>query len=158
VFERFFRAQGVRGRTNEGTGIGLALVQELVWLHGGKVGVTSTLGAGSTFTVTIPTGNAHLPANRVVRRAYLDAGRVQKVGADDALELTEETLRPAPVAPTAPGVPARPAAVDTASERRLRDAWVQADDMVEQAEQADTESVGPTGAAGPEAQTRRATI
>ena len=65
VFERFHRVEGIQGRTHEGTGIGLALVQELVRLHGGSVTVVSQPGAGSTFTVTIPSGAAHLPADRV---------------------------------------------------------------------------------------------
>jgi len=65
VFERFHRIDGVQARTYEGTGIGLALVQELMKLHGGSVRVESALGQGSTFTVTIPTGKEHLPANRI---------------------------------------------------------------------------------------------
>ena len=65
VFERFHRIEGVHARTYEGTGIGLALVQELVKLHGGSVRVESALGQGSTFTVTIASGNAHLPAERI---------------------------------------------------------------------------------------------
>ncbi len=65
VFERFHRIESARVRTYEGTGIGLALVQELVKLHGGSVRVESTVGAGSTFTVTIPSGTDHLPAERV---------------------------------------------------------------------------------------------
>jgi PAS domain S-box-containing protein len=65
VFERFHRIEGTHARTYEGTGIGLALVQELVKLHGGSVRVESALGKGSTFTVTIPSGSAHLPAGRI---------------------------------------------------------------------------------------------
>ena len=65
VFERFHRIEGVHARTYEGTGIGLALVQELVKLHGGSVRVESALGQGSTFTVTIASGKAHLPAERI---------------------------------------------------------------------------------------------
>ena len=65
VFERFHRLEGVQARTYEGTGIGLALVQELVKLHGGRVRVESAAGAGSTFTVTIPSGTEHLPAERI---------------------------------------------------------------------------------------------
>ena len=70
VFERFHRVAGVRARTHEGTGIGLALVRELVEMHGGTVGSTSRVDVGSTFTVTVPFGSAHLPADRVggVRR------------------------------------------------------------------------------------------
>ncbi|TSC26598.1 ATP-binding protein [Corallococcus sp. Z5C101001] len=61
VFERFHRVEGARGRSHEGSGIGLALVHELVALHGGSVSVESTEGQGSTFTVSLPTGTAHLP-------------------------------------------------------------------------------------------------
>jgi PAS domain S-box-containing protein len=65
IFERFHRVEGVRARTHEGTGIGLVLVQELVQLHGGTVRVQSAAGQGSTFTVTLPKGKAHLPADRI---------------------------------------------------------------------------------------------
>ncbi|MFY0566873.1 ATP-binding protein [Archangium lansingense] len=65
IFERFHRVQRARGRCFEGTGIGLALVQELVKLHGGTVKVQSELDQGTTFTVCIPMGNAHLPPERL---------------------------------------------------------------------------------------------
>ncbi|MBC7661728.1 MAG: response regulator, partial [Chitinophagaceae bacterium] len=65
LFERFHRVEGARGRTHEGTGIGLALVQELVKLQSGTVKVTSVYGQGSTFTVRMPLGKAHLPEGRV---------------------------------------------------------------------------------------------
>src|SRR5262249_6733634 len=52
-------------RTHEGSGIGLALVQELVRLHGGTVHVASEPDVGTTFTVTVPLGKAHLPDDRV---------------------------------------------------------------------------------------------
>jgi DNA-binding NtrC family response regulator/signal transduction histidine kinase len=65
VFERFHRVEGTHGRSFEGTGIGLAFVQELVRLHGGNVRVESALGQGSAFTVTIPLGTMHLPPERI---------------------------------------------------------------------------------------------
>src|SRR6185503_19540130 len=65
VFERFRRVEGVRARTHEGSGIGLALVQELARMHGGEASVTSAPGQGSTFSVSIPRGSAHLPAERI---------------------------------------------------------------------------------------------
>ncbi|HLG98631.1 MAG TPA: ATP-binding protein [Bryobacteraceae bacterium] len=65
VFERFHRVEGARGRTYEGTGIGLALIQELVKFHGGTIAVESELGKGSRFTITIPLGTAHLPQARI---------------------------------------------------------------------------------------------
>ena len=63
LFERFYRIEGQHGRTHEGTGIGLALVQELVKLHGGTIDVDSAVGRGTVFTVRVPLGTAHLPAN-----------------------------------------------------------------------------------------------
>ena len=65
VFERFHRVQNVRSRSHEGSGIGLALVQELARLHGGGVSVTSEPGVGSIFTVTILTGTAHLQTEHI---------------------------------------------------------------------------------------------
>ena len=65
VFERFHRVEGARARTYEGSGIGLALVQELVHLHGGTIHMESTEGAGTTFFVRLPIGADHLPADQV---------------------------------------------------------------------------------------------
>ncbi|MGY8676553.1 response regulator [Bradyrhizobium sp. UFLA05-153] len=65
IFERFHRIEGRRGRTHEGTGIGLALVQELVRLHGGEIRVESQVGRGTTFSIRLPFGRDHLPANRI---------------------------------------------------------------------------------------------
>jgi signal transduction histidine kinase/ActR/RegA family two-component response regulator len=56
LFQRFHRVSGSAARTREGTGIGLALVHELVALHGGSVTVASEPGVGSRFTVTMPSG------------------------------------------------------------------------------------------------------
>ena len=66
LFERFHRIEGQQGRSFEGSGIGLALVQELVRLHGGAIRVTSQVGQGTEFSVVIPFGSAHLPADRIV--------------------------------------------------------------------------------------------
>jgi signal transduction histidine kinase len=65
IFDRFHRIEGQNGRTLEGTGIGLALVNELVRLHGGTISVDSQIGSGTTFSVSIPFGHAHLPPDRV---------------------------------------------------------------------------------------------
>ena len=62
VFERFHRVEGQHGRTHEGSGIGLALVRELVNLLGGEVRVDSAVGRGTTFRVIVPYGDAHAPA------------------------------------------------------------------------------------------------
>jgi signal transduction histidine kinase/FixJ family two-component response regulator len=73
LFERFHRVEGTRSRTYEGSGIGLALVQELVKMHGGTVGVQSELGKGTAFTVSIPTGSTHLPQDRINARQTLQS-------------------------------------------------------------------------------------
>jgi signal transduction histidine kinase/CheY-like chemotaxis protein len=68
VFQRFHRVAGTVGRSHEGTGIGLALVHELVRLHGGEVSVRSTVGAGSTFSVRIPYGSTASVSGALVGR------------------------------------------------------------------------------------------
>jgi PAS domain S-box-containing protein len=65
LFERFHRIEGQKGRTYEGSGIGLALVQELVKLHDGAIRVESQVGRGTIFTIEIPFGTAHLPQDRI---------------------------------------------------------------------------------------------
>ncbi|NTU80636.1 MAG: PAS domain-containing protein [Chloroflexales bacterium] len=71
LFERFHRIGGARGHSFEGTGIGLALVQELVRLHGGTVQVESVVDQGSVFTVNVPGGASHLPPDRIVSPSAL---------------------------------------------------------------------------------------
>lgn len=65
VFDRFYQVDDTSTRLQEGSGIGLALVKEVVELHGGTVAVTSTLGAGTTFTVRLPLAE-EMPAERVI--------------------------------------------------------------------------------------------
>jgi len=65
IFDRFHLIRGARARTYEGTGIGLALVQDLVGQHGGTVSAASTPGQGSCFTVRIPFGSQHLPQEQI---------------------------------------------------------------------------------------------
>jgi len=56
IFERFFRADPSRQRTSqEGSGLGLSIVDSVMQAHGGKVGVTSKPGQGTTFTLFFPT-------------------------------------------------------------------------------------------------------
>ncbi|MEV4385844.1 SpoIIE family protein phosphatase [Micromonospora sp. NPDC049580] len=103
VFERFHRVPGVRARTHEGTGIGLALVRELVEMHGGDVGVTSQIDEGSTFTVTVPFGSAHLPADRVAAFAPLPTGEPEQARlyvAETALWADEDMPGPTDRQPT----------------------------------------------------------
>jgi signal transduction histidine kinase len=65
IFNRFAAIEAPRTRTVERTGIGLSLVKERVKLHGGTIEPQSTLGVGTTMTVRIPRGRAHLAAERV---------------------------------------------------------------------------------------------
>ncbi|MEO8177900.1 MAG: ATP-binding protein [Deltaproteobacteria bacterium] len=74
IFERFHRVQGSSGRSFEGTGIGLALVAQITQLHGGGVAVASKLGQGSTFTVSLPLGTAHLPGAQSALNRALEPG------------------------------------------------------------------------------------
>ncbi len=88
LFERFHRVRGIKSRSIEGSGIGLAMTNELVKLHGGKIIVKSSYGNGTSFIVIIPSGKAHLPKTQVVETeddivstsqstamAYLDEAR-----------------------------------------------------------------------------------
>jgi signal transduction histidine kinase len=69
IFERFHRVEGAQSRSFEGSGIGLSLVQELVRLHGGTIAIESVEGRGTTVSVTLPRGSAHLPAERIAHDA-----------------------------------------------------------------------------------------
>jgi signal transduction histidine kinase len=99
LFERFHRVDDSLGRTHEGTGIGLALVKELASLHGGTVRVTSEPGAGSTFTVTIPAGTAHLSTGRVrtTARQVTDTSRLRSYVEEASRWI--DAASPQPVAP-----------------------------------------------------------
>ncbi|MEG4322926.1 MULTISPECIES: response regulator [unclassified Microcoleus] len=66
LFERFHQAEGSASRSYEGSGLGLALVKELVELHGGQISVDSVYGEGTTFTVWLHFGSTHLPPERVL--------------------------------------------------------------------------------------------
>ncbi|MBC5785071.1 response regulator [Ramlibacter sp. USB13] len=105
LFERFHRIEGTRGRTHEGTGIGLALVQELVRLHGGTIAVRSRAGEGSNFEVRIPAGRAHLPQEQVSEVPKAAVPRVGGAYITEALGwLPDEGLEsPAPTGTTASG-------------------------------------------------------
>ena len=76
LFERFYRVKSAHGRTFEGSGIGLALVQELARLHGGSVSVKSEVNRGSTFTVAVPLGRDHLPAERISAERSIQSTRL----------------------------------------------------------------------------------
>lgn len=56
VFDKFFRSEDPRVQEQTGTGLGLALAQEVVRLHGGRITVESEINKGSTFSVQLPLG------------------------------------------------------------------------------------------------------
>jgi len=87
IFERFRQADSSMTRAQEGTGLGLALAKELVELHGGEISATSTPGVGTTMTVVLREGRAHLDAALVRDEATGD----DAVNARAALELVELT-------------------------------------------------------------------
>jgi signal transduction histidine kinase len=100
LFERFFRGEAAHARSVEGTGIGLSLVKELVEAHHGCVSAKSRPGIGTTITVRIPRGSAHLPAERVRMGgvpAPLEAGAVPYI--EEALGWLSPAVPP-PAAPT----------------------------------------------------------
>jgi len=83
LFERFHRIAGQKSRSYEGSGIGLALVQELVKLHGGDIHAESEVGLGTTLTIRVPFGTGHLPKDRVEAAGNLTSTSVR---ADTYLE------------------------------------------------------------------------
>jgi PAS domain S-box-containing protein len=120
LFERFHRVEGAKGRSFEGSGIGLALVHDLVRLHGGEVTVESDEGRGSIFRVRVPFGTAHLPPERVeaAASAASTATRAQAfvdealrwLPAEDASASLDEVIRDVErggLAPAVAGAPRR---------------------------------------------------
>jgi signal transduction histidine kinase len=87
LFERFNRVPNMPSRTHEGSGIGLALVHELVKLHGGSVRAESIVGQGSTFAVSIPFGQSHLASGQMGGSRSLSSTAV------GAKPFVEEALR-----------------------------------------------------------------
>ena len=128
LFERFHRVKGARGRSYEGSGIGLALVQELVKLHGGGVHVKSDVDSGTTFTVTIPLGKNHLPVDRVgASRTIASTALSGEAYVEEALQWLPELQQPDPTSvpsgsvlpPVGPaGKPPRVLLVDDNSDMR----------------------------------------
>lgn len=83
VFDRFYQVDASQTRMQEGSGIGLALIKELVELHHGTIQVKSQVSRGSTFTVRLPLGRSHLKDDEVVE---------ERVGIEPTLREAEGTL------------------------------------------------------------------
>jgi signal transduction histidine kinase/DNA-binding response OmpR family regulator/ligand-binding sensor domain-containing protein len=96
VFDRFFQGDDSGKTEVGGTGIGLALVKELVELHHGTVNVKSVDGRGSTFTVQLPLGTSHLDAGEIVEgEQYLEPPDLKlPLEVEDAMSRAGETELP----------------------------------------------------------------
>ncbi|MEM6424735.1 MAG: response regulator [Cyanobacteria bacterium P01_D01_bin.128] len=96
LFERFQQADGSTNRSYEGTGLGLALVKELVEIHGGEIDVTSEYGRGTTFEVLIPLGSDHLSPDTVMaaptriegQRAAVELSDIEVLAAEADIDST----------------------------------------------------------------------
>jgi signal transduction histidine kinase len=92
IFDRFHRVENSSVRSQEGTGIGLSLVKELVRIHQGNIEVQSRPGEGSTFTIVLATGRAHLPADRITAPAvYQMTSRERNVYVEESLKWLPDT-------------------------------------------------------------------
>jgi PAS domain S-box-containing protein len=112
IFDRFHRIDNTEGRSQEGTGIGLALVKELVKIHQGTIEVNSEPGAGSEFTVSFPVGKDHLPAEKIVEPVSVPTSSITSTsyvqeamkwipgngnGTEVSIEFEEHFIAPEPV-------------------------------------------------------------
>jgi len=104
LFDRFRQAEGSANRSYEGSGLGLSLVKELVELHGGQVSVDSTCGTGTTFTIWMRTGSAHLPPEQVINvQAEVQVSRASVELSDVETELQDEAIADQPDLETGEG-------------------------------------------------------
>ena len=97
VFDRFYQVDASQTREHEGSGIGLALVKELVELHHGTIQVQSEVGRGTTFTVRLPLGRSHLKDDEIVDVPVIAQPTLHEVyvaDADKSIEDAKETTEP----------------------------------------------------------------
>ncbi len=91
LFQRFSRIEGVKSRTHEGSGIGLAFISELIKMHGGEISIQSELKKGSTFKVKIPFGSGHLPAEKVIKKeVHQKTSAIAQVFLNETTEWTKQ--------------------------------------------------------------------
>ncbi|MEU0674005.1 SpoIIE family protein phosphatase [Streptomyces sp. NPDC006172] len=105
LFERFHRIENARARSGEGSGIGLALVKELVGLHGGVITADSVEGEGTCFTVRLPFGAGHLPADALVPAQDIGVGPAADPYLQEALRWLPGGAGDADVGQASAGVP-----------------------------------------------------
>jgi len=103
IFSRFYQVEDVKARELGGTGIGLALVKELVDLHHGRISVESRMQKGTTFRIQLPLGRDHLAPEEIV-----EGGTDQEITQALPGEIPEEPQsQPSAVTPVrnAPALP-----------------------------------------------------
>jgi signal transduction histidine kinase/ActR/RegA family two-component response regulator len=93
LFQPFVQLDAGLAREYQGTGLGLALVSQMIRLHGGRVSVESEVGTGSRFTITLPwlpqQQNMHLQATRELPRPILHKPEAKHEGKILLVEDTE---------------------------------------------------------------------
>jgi signal transduction histidine kinase len=119
IFDRFYQVEGSERRRQGGAGIGLSLARKLSELHGGSVAVTSVVGSGSTFSVTLPLGREHFRDEVLERRRVKTEEHPRRRATD----------RPGVVAPEPPPEPSfEPEAVPVRMDRGRRPLVLVAED------------------------------
>ncbi|HEY8599444.1 MAG TPA: ATP-binding protein, partial [Thermomicrobiales bacterium] len=91
IFERFYRTDASRARTSGGFGLGLAIVRDLVGAMGGEIAVSSTVGEGSTFAVTLRTAR-QLPQGA-------EGGATRRIAATETRRQQSQPPQPEQVIP-----------------------------------------------------------
>ena len=91
LFHRFYDGDYRRQRTM-GTGLGLALTRELVYLHGGTIECESTEGEGTTFTVTLPINKESFTSSQIDERNKIDINIARSAILDIATRMQKEEL------------------------------------------------------------------
>jgi signal transduction histidine kinase/DNA-binding response OmpR family regulator len=109
IFDRFHRVEGQRGRSHEGTGIGLSLVKELLALQGGTIAAVSKQGLGTAFTATLPLG---VETDRVAGEAGVSESDAASVYVEEALRWLPDAVpnshEPSPVTDASKALGERP--------------------------------------------------
>lgn len=91
IFDRFYQVDGSHTREQEGTGIGLALVKELVDVHHGTISVKSEVGKGTEFTIQFSLGRAHLKDDEIVKGPEEEETKIAQLETSIVSEGTLET-------------------------------------------------------------------